>query len=56
MCNKLRFDDNFSHMWQDTEKFSAGGVREDGREEQREREVLQGGLLLKLFALMDFPD
>lgn len=25
MCNKLRFDDNFSHMWQDTEKFSAGG-------------------------------
>lgn len=52
MCNKLRFDDNFSHMWQDTEKFSRVG----GREEQREREVLQGGLLLKLFALMDFSD
>lgn len=52
MCNKLRFDDNFSHMWQDTEKFS----REGEREEQREREVLQGGLLLKLFALMDFSD
>lgn len=35
MCNKLRFDDNFSHMWQDTEKFSAGGVRGGGRDGER---------------------
>lgn len=37
-------------------KILKSSVREGGREEQREREVLQGGLLLKLFALMDFSD